>query len=159
MNKTMKKAEIIKVGDTIWINKGKLGVDSGKLLSIEGISIGGYFGTYFSNTEGRVKGFDQTVHGIEKFEPLDTDSEQECEHEDFYGLDNDLDEPCQHDNLRTTDVMPEPNMGVAICPNCGVIIKVVVEAYDPEKHGKQLIETSFTTNPQPIEKLERMKNN
>lgn len=62
----------IQVGDEIWIDKGRLGSDSGEVLSINGFSIGGFNGTYFSNSEGREKGFDQTVHNISKIDKQNT---------------------------------------------------------------------------------------
>lgn len=54
----------IKVGDIIWVDKGRLGLDSGEVKSIDEYTVGGFNGVYFSDTEGRDKGFDQTVHNI-----------------------------------------------------------------------------------------------
>lgn len=53
----------LQVGDRITVDKGILGVDSGKLLSVKGWSIGGLWGEY-ENTKGEVRVFDQTVHKI-----------------------------------------------------------------------------------------------
>lgn len=58
----------IKVGDTIWVDKGRLSLDSGELKSVDGFSASGFFGTYCSDSEGREKTFDQTVHKVTKKE-------------------------------------------------------------------------------------------
>lgn len=69
---------MIKVGDPIVVDKGMLGLDFGILKSIDGYSMGAFFGTY--ETGGKdgleTKGFDQSVHKISLYEPA-TDEKEE----------------------------------------------------------------------------------
>lgn len=58
--------KMIKVGDSIVVDKGMLGSDFGILKSIDGYSMGAFFGTYETNGKDglETKGFDQSVHKI-----------------------------------------------------------------------------------------------
>jgi hypothetical protein len=60
--------ETINVGDNIKIDKGILGIEEGTLISIDGVSIGGYWGTY-KDESGKKQTFDQTVHKVSLSEP------------------------------------------------------------------------------------------
>jgi hypothetical protein len=61
--KGLDKPEEIEIGQKIQVDRGLGVVDYGTLKSVDGISSGGFFGTY-TDSRDKTKTFDQTVHTI-----------------------------------------------------------------------------------------------
>ena len=57
--------EEIKVGEAILVDKGRLGLEEGILVSVDGCSAFGFYGTYKTEAGG-IKAFDQSIHSISR---------------------------------------------------------------------------------------------